>query len=137
MFVKTTRSRAAAAARIEAAQTARTAGELLEQLRSCFARTQTWQHAGRYVSALVSDIPKRNGWTIAQQAGDRTPDRTQRLLNRAVWDTPAAMSGVRRFVVAGLDAVAARRRRRGLRIAALDETGQAKQGTATCGVKRQ
>lgn len=136
MFVRTTRSKAAAA-RIEAAQTARTAGELLDRLRSCFARTQTWQHAGRYVSALVSDIPKRNGWTIAQQAGDRTPDRTQRLLNRAVWDTPAAMSGVRRFVVAGLDTVAARRRRRGLRIAALDETGQQKAGTATCGVKRQ
>ncbi|MEU8082317.1 transposase [Micromonospora sp. NPDC049101] len=47
------------------------------------------------------------------------------------------MSGVRRFVVAGLDTVAARRRRRGLRIAALDETGQQKAGTATCGVKRQ
>jgi SRSO17 transposase len=100
-------------------------------------RTQTWQHAGRYVSALVSDIPKRNGWTIAEQVGDRTPDRTQRLLNRAVWDGLAAMSQVRRFVVPGLDAAAGRRRRRGLRIAALDETGQAKQGNATCGVKRQ
>nr|WP_164842280.1 IS701 family transposase [Actinoplanes solisilvae] len=100
-------------------------------------RTQTWQHAGRYVSALVSEIPKRNGWAIAQQAGDRTPDRTQRLLNRAVWDGQAAMSQVRRFVVTGLDAVAGRRARRGLRIAALDETGQQKAGTATCGVKRQ
>src|SRR3954470_23313960 len=69
VFVRTTRSKAAAAARIEAVRTARTAGELLEQLRSCFARTQTWQHAVRCVSALVSDIPKRNGWTIAQQAG--------------------------------------------------------------------
>ena len=137
VFVKTTRSKAAAAARIEAARTARTAGELLERLRSCFVRTQTWQHAGRYVSALVSEIPKRNGWTIAQQAGDRTPDRTQRLLNRARWDEAAAMSQVRRFVVTGLDCVAGRRARRGLRIAALDETGQAKQGTATCGVKRQ
>lgn len=137
VFVRTTRSQAAAAARIEAGRTARTAGELLERLRSCFVRTQTWQHAGRYVSALVSEIPKRNGWTIAQQAGDRTPDRTQRLLNRAVWDGQAAMSQVRRFVVTGLDTVAGRRTRRGLRIAALDETGQAKQGTATCGVKRQ
>jgi SRSO17 transposase len=135
VFVRTTRSKAAAAARIEAAQTLRAAGELLERLRSCFVRTQTWQHGGRYVSALVSDIPKRNGWTIAQQAGDRTPDRTQRLLNRAVWDAAAVMSQVRRFVVAGLDAVAGRRR--GLRIAALDETGQQKAGTATCGVKRQ
>ena len=111
--------------------------ELLGRLRSCFVRTQTWQHAGKYVSALVSEIPKRNGWTIAQHAGDRTPDRTQRLLNRAAWDTFAAMSQIRRFAAAGLDEVAYRKRRRGLRVAALDETGQAKAGTATCGVKRQ
>jgi SRSO17 transposase len=110
---------------------------LVDQLRSCFVRTQTWQHAGRYVSALVSAIPKRNGWTIAEQVGDRTPDRTQRLLNRAVWDAAAVMGRVRRFAVDGLDTVADRRRRRGLRIAALDETGQQKAGTATCGVKRQ
>ena len=111
--------------------------ELLGRLRACFVRTQTWQHAEKYVSALVSEIPKRNGWTIAEHAGDRSPDRTQRLLNRAVWDTFAAMSEVRRFAAAGLDEVAYRRRRGGLVIAALDETGQAKAGTATCGVKRQ
>ena len=35
--------------------------------------------------------------------GDRTPDRTQRLLNRASWDEMAAMSLVRRHAVAGLD----------------------------------
>jgi SRSO17 transposase len=110
---------------------------LLERLRSCFARTQTWQHAGRYLSALVSQVPKRNGWTIAEQVGDHAPDRTQRLLNRAVWDTLGAMSQVRRFVVAGLGRAASRQRRRGLVIGALDETGQAKAGTATCGVKRQ
>src|SRR5213079_837586 len=90
VFVKTTGSKAAAAARIEAGQAVRARAELLQRLRSCFARTQTWQHAGRYVSALVSEIPKRNGWAIAEQVGDRTPDRTQRLLNRTVWDSPAA-----------------------------------------------
>jgi hypothetical protein len=83
----------------------RARAELLGQRRSCFARTQTWQHAGRYLSALASEIPKRNGWTIAERVGDRTPDRTQRLLNRAAWDTVVAMRQVRRFVVAGLDAV--------------------------------
>ena len=55
---------------------------------------------------------KRNGWTIAEHAGDRAPDRTQRLLNRASWDTFAAMGVVRRFAVAGLDE-AARRSGRG------------------------
>src|SRR5205814_195369 len=51
--VKTTESKAAAAARIDAAQMIRARAELLGRLRSCFARTQTWQHAGRYLSALV------------------------------------------------------------------------------------
>jgi SRSO17 transposase len=115
----------------------RAQAKLLGRVRSCFARTQTWQHAGKYISALASEVPKRNGWTIAEYVGDRTPDRTQRLLNRAVWDTLAVMSQVRRFAAAGLDAAADRQRRRGLVIAALDETGQAKQGQATCGVKRQ
>ena len=115
----------------------RTRDELLGWLPGCFARTQTWLHAGRYVAALVSGLPKRNGWTIAEQAGDRTPDRTQRLLNRAIWNTTAVMSRVRRFAVAGLDAAAGRGRRRGLRVGALDETGQQKQGASTAGVKRQ
>ena len=83
-------------------------------------------------------IPKRNGWTIAAHAGDRAPDKTQRLLSRAVWDTFAAMGVVRRFAVAGLDEAARRTgRRRGLAVGALDETGQVKAGARTAGVKRQ
>jgi SRSO17 transposase len=86
----------------------------------------------------MSQIPRRNGWTIAAHARDRAPDKTQRLLNRAVWDTSAAMSVVRRFAVAGLDEAAAMTgRRRGLAAGAIDETGQVKQGQLTVGVKRQ
>lgn len=106
-------------------------------LRSCFARTQTWLQAGKYVSALVSDLPSRNGWTVAEQAGDRSPGRAQRLLSRASWDEAAAMSQVRMYAAAGLDAAARRSRRRRMTVGALDETGQEKQGTATAGVKRQ
>ena len=108
------------------------------RLRPCFARTETWQQASKYVSALVSELPRRNGWTIAEHAGDRTPDRMQRLLNRASWDALAAMREVRRFAAAGL-AEAARRggRRGGLVIGAIDETGQEKAGESTAGVKRQ
>ena len=107
-------------------------------MRPAFARTGTWLHAGRYLAAVMSDMPKRNGWTIAAHAGERSPDRTQRLLNRASWDTFAAMSVVRRFAVAGLDEAAGRLgQRRGLAVGALDETGQEKKGQATAGVKRQ
>ena len=133
----TTKPKAAAAARIGAALAARKRGELLGLLRPCFARVEPWLQAGKYVAALASDLPKRNGWTIAQQAGDRAPQRTQRLLNRARWDTFAAMGVVRRFAVAGLDEAARRAGRRGgLAVAAIDETSQVKQGTATAGVKR-
>ena len=106
-------------------------------LRPCFARVEPWLQAGKYVAAVSSGLAKRNGWTIAEQAGDRTPDRTQRLLNRACWDTFAAMAVVGRFAVAGLDEAARRAgRQRCLAVGAIDETGQQKQGQATAGVKR-
>jgi hypothetical protein len=62
-----------------------------------------------------------NGWGIARRGGDRTPDRTQRLLNHASWDTFAAMAVVRRFAVKGLEVAG---RRGGMVIVAIDETGQ-------------
>ena len=136
--MKTTKPKAAAAARIGAALARRKRAELLDLLRPCFARTEPWLQAGKYAAAVMSQIPRRNGWTIAAQAGDRTPDKTQRLLSRAVWDTFAAMGVVRRFAVAGLDEAARTAgRRRGLAVGAIDETGQVKAGTRTAGVKRQ
>ncbi len=112
--------------------------ELLDLLRPCFARTEPWLQAGKYAGALVSELPRVNGWSIARHAGDRTPDKTQRLLNHARWDTVAAMGVVRRFAVAGLEEAARRgKRRRGLVIGAIDETGQEKAGQMTAGVKRQ
>jgi hypothetical protein len=107
-------------------------------MRPSFVRVEPWLQAGKYVGAVMSGLPKRNGWSIAQHAGDRTPDRTQRLLNHAARDTFAAMGVVRRFAVAGLDEAARQPGRRGaLRIGALDESGQEKKGEATAGVKRQ
>ena len=106
-------------------------------LRSCFARTQTWLQAGKYLNALVSELPSRNGWSVAEHAGDWSPGRSQRLLSRASWDEAAAMSQVRRYAAAGLDDAARRSRRRRMAVGALDETGQEKQGASTSGVKRQ
>jgi SRSO17 transposase len=100
-------------------------------------RAEPWLQAGKYVSAVGGGLARRNGWAIAEYAGDRTPGRTQRLLNRAAWDPFAAMGVVRRFAVAGLDEAAKRSRRRGLVIGVLDETGQEKAGAATAGVQRQ
>ena len=133
-----TRSEAAAAVSIGAGLALRKRAELLGLLRPCFARTGPWLQAGKYTAAVMSELPERNGWSIARHAGDKTPDKTQRLLNHASWDTLAAMGAVRRFAVAGLEAAARRGRRRGgLVVVAIDETGQEKAGAATAGVKRQ
>ena len=119
---------------VEASRTGELLGELIGGIRGCFVRVEPWIQAGKYVRACMSDLGKRNGWTIAEQAGDATPDRTQRLLNHASWDALAAVSVIRRFVIGGLDGAGGAG---GLRIGALDETGQQKAGQATAGVKRQ
>src|ERR1051326_7333465 len=137
VLVMTNESKAAAAARIGARRALRERSVLLGALRSCFARVQTWQQAGKYVNALASELPSRNGWSVAEHAGDRSPDCAQRLLNRASWDEIAAMSQVRRHAVAGLDQAARRCRRARMTVGALDETGQEKHGSSTAGVKRQ
>src|ERR1019366_6687081 len=102
----------------------------------CVANKNTKAAAAARIGA---DLPARNGWSIAEFTGDESPDKTQRLLNRASWDALAAMSVVRKFAVEGLEEEARRRgRRRGLlRVGALDETGQEKKGEFTAGVKRQ
>jgi hypothetical protein len=47
----------------------------------------------------MSDLLRKNCWTIAEHAGDATPGKMQQhLLERAKWDTMAAM---RRSVAAG------------------------------------
>ena len=136
--MKSTESEAAAAVRIGAGLALRKRSELLELLRPCFGRVEPWLQAGGYLAAVMSELPELNGWSIARHAGDRTPDKTQRLLNHASWDTFSAMGVVRRFAAAGLEEAARRgRRRRGLVIGAIDETGQEKAGEATAGVKRQ
>ena len=50
-----------------------------------FARAESRRRAGKLVLGLLSDLPRKNCWTIAEWAGDRTPDG-QHLLGRAKWD---------------------------------------------------
>jgi SRSO17 transposase len=104
--------------------------ELHGRLKPCFVRVEPFRQAKKYVAALMSDLPRKNGWTIAEQAGNTTPDRTQRLLNHAVWDQDTATAVIRGFVAEHLGDAP-------LRVAALDESGQERQGAATAGVARR
>ncbi|EFG03838.1 transposase (plasmid) [Streptomyces clavuligerus] len=48
-----------------------------------FARVGPRLRAGRLVLGLLSDLPRKNCWTIAEWAGEKTPHGMQHLLCRA------------------------------------------------------
>jgi SRSO17 transposase len=121
---------AAAAASVEGDRAVSNLATLHHRLKPCFARTRPYDQAGKYIAALLSDLPRKNGWTIAEHTGDTTPDPTQRLLNHAVWDHDQTMRVVREFVAEQL-------RDQPLVVAALDESGQEKTGQNTVGTQRQ
>jgi len=105
--------------------------ELTGRLAAHFSRWEPVQQAGKYIDGLMSDLPDKNCWSLAQHAGDVSPDKMQRLLERAAWDQPAAMRTVRDFAVGNLADPG------GLTVLVLDESGQVKQGERTAGVKPQ
>ncbi len=44
---------------------------------------------------LLSDLPRKNCWTIAEHIGDTTPDGLQHLLRRAKWDADLVRDDLR------------------------------------------
>lgn len=107
----------------------RTREELESDLAGVFSRRESRAHAMSYIRGLCSDLPRKNGWTIAEWAGDQRPDGKQRLLYKDKWDESAARDKVRAFAARHLADPDA-----GL---VFDETGQEKAGTHTAGVGRQ
>jgi SRSO17 transposase len=85
--------------------------------------------ARAFVLGLLSDLPRKNCWTIAEHAGDPSPDGMQHLLARAVWDHDEVRDDVRAHLVEHLRGPGA--------VLVIDETGDLKKGAATAGVQRQ
>src|SRR5215469_11035363 len=94
-----------------------------------FGRREPRLRARCYLLGLVSGLERKNGWTIAEFAGDKTPLGMQRLLNQAVWDHDGVRDRLVRYVSAELGG------RGGVLIA--DETGFEKAGRFSAGVQRQ
>ena len=83
-----------------------------------------------FVLGLLADLPRKNCWSLAEQAGDRDPHGMQYLLRRASWDTDGVRDDLRDYVTAGSSATRDA-------VLVVDETGDLKKGTATVGVQRQ
>lgn len=71
------------------------------------------------VLGLLSDLPRKNCWTIAEWAGETTSHGMQNLLCRVTWDVDA----VREYVVRHLYDEAT--------VPVVDETGNVTKGTHT------
>jgi SRSO17 transposase len=78
---------------------------------------------------LLSGTERKNSWTLAEQAGDTTPDGMQRLLNFYRWDADAVRDDLRSFVLDHLADTSG--------VVVADETGFLKKGTKSAGVQRQ
>ncbi|MBW8705542.1 hypothetical protein MBT84_38650 [Streptomyces sp. MBT84] len=48
---------------------------------------------------LLSELTRKNCWTLAEHAGDSSPSGMQHLLGRAVWDADAVRDEMRTYVV--------------------------------------
>src|SRR5512132_1192347 len=103
--------------------------ELLGRVAHRFGRVEPRRHARALVGGLLADLPRRNCWTIAEHAGQTTPDGLQHLLAGAVWDHDGVRDDVRDYLLEHLADPAA--------VLVVDETGDLKKGTHTVGVQRQ
>ena len=103
--------------------------ELMGRIAPRFGRVEPRRRVGKLVLGLLVGLPRANGWTIAEHAGDRTPDGMQHLLSRARWDHEAVREDLRDYVVEHLGDTEA--------VLVVDETGDLKKGTDTVGVQRQ
>jgi hypothetical protein len=76
--------------------------DLLLEVGRIFPRADLRRRAAACVRGLLGPLSRKNGWQIAEHAGDSRPDGQQHLLNRACWDVDELRDVVRRYVVEGL-----------------------------------
>jgi SRSO17 transposase len=103
--------------------------EFFLELSHHFGRVETRWQARKYLRGLMAPLERRNGWTLAEQAGDATPDSMQALLCSPCFDRDAVRDAVRARLVAEIGDPG------GVLIA--DETGFIKKGKRSAGVQRQ
>ena len=103
--------------------------ELFAQVAGDFANAAVRRHGRAYLLGLLSQAERKNGWTLAEFAGDVSPDGLQRLLNFSPWDEDACRDALSRYVVRHLGEPGA--------VLVADETGFLKKGKMSAGVARQ
>ncbi len=94
-----------------------------------FTRAEPRRRASAYLRGLLAPLERKNGWQLAEAAGDATPDGVQDFLSRMRWDADAVRDDLRAYAVEHLGDPEA--------VLVLDETGFLKKGGKSAGVQRQ
>ena len=102
---------------------------LLDRVGPRFGRVEPRRRAAAYLKGLLAPVERKNGWQLAEAAGDRTPDGVQEFLSRVRWDADAVRDDLRAYVAEHLGDAGA--------VLVLDETGFLKKGRKSAGVQRQ
>jgi SRSO17 transposase len=102
---------------------------LFARVAARFGRVEPRRQARLYLMGLLAPLERKNGWQLAEAAGDAAPDRMQRLLNRARWDARQVRADLRGYVAEHLGDPGG--------VLIVDETGFLKKGTKSAGVQRQ
>jgi SRSO17 transposase len=69
--------------------------DLLARIAPRFARIEPRRRAGAYLQGLLAPLERKNGWHLAEAAGDATPDGMQDVLSRVHWDADAVRDDLR------------------------------------------
>ena len=102
---------------------------LHERINGRFRRPVAHQRALAYLQGLLGPAKRKNGWQLADYAGDATPDGMQRLLATYPWDADEVRDDLREYVAEHLGDEQA--------VLVVDELGFLKQGKKSVGVQRQ
>jgi SRSO17 transposase len=113
----------------EAKQWAEGLNRIGQRIGGRFARAEPRRRALAYLRGLLSPRERKNGWQLAEEAGDPSPYGVQHLLGRAQWDVEAVRDDLRAYVVEHLSDQQA--------VLIVDETGFVKKGAQSVGVQRQ
>ena len=73
--------------------------EVLDRIAPRFARCEPLRNAGALMLGLLSDLGRKNCWTLSERSGHASPDRLQHLLGRAKWDADEVRDDLRSYVV--------------------------------------
>src|SRR3954451_10791852 len=103
--------------------------DLVARIAPRFSRVEPRRRARAYLQGLLSPLERKNGWHLAEAAGDASPDGVQDFLSRMRWDADEVRDDLRAYVVEHLGDADA--------VMVVDETGFVKKGEHSVGVQRQ